>query len=683
MTLQLSQYPFLRIAIPLIAGILLFHFSVGTLETIVALVIAIVLYTALATTKASIRYRYQKWFVLPLFLAFTTVGWFVAYVDQPDTLQEDRLSTGMYFSFSIESIKHRNSTTEILATSNDIKHESKINLLVSIEGNDYHLRPGDIIHCHSKIERIKSATFPESFDYAAYMETKGFLYRTHIQQNNYLIIGHDTTLSTKAIDTRNKIIKRIQETGFNQQTTNFLITILTGDNRFVTEEMRESFANSGLSHILAVSGLHIGIIGLIISFFLIPLDRIRLRSARIALTILMIWAFTYMTGMAPSATRAAIMASFVFGALLLRQKHSIVNALCCSASLILIVNPSALFDMGFQLSYLSVVGILMFAHKMTFGKRFSIRRKLSAILSVSIAAQLGTAVITLHYFNLLPISFLIGNAIVVPLLPIYITIAIFTILISAFGLHSEMLVFCADKMQSFIFFVSDFSDSALLTPIDNVWIDSPTAILLYIAILLFGIWLNRPKPQAGLLYMAVLAIAGCTVLSIRNFNMIPAAQIAVSDGYTSTNIVYCRQHKAFIVNSKNDTAEINNFIERNLRFFIKNRIDSIVKITTPYSTSFLYADYPYIAANGTRFIFATGGKRNGNSSSNRIDTDYLILTGRYYNSIENLKRRYMSPSLIIPRELYDIDNDSLAQTAEKNGYQAIDITKTPFAIQFN
>lgn len=680
---RLSEYPFLRIAIPLIIGIATFQCYQSAYIPLAIFIVSILCYVIIRRKQdIEFQYKHNKIYALLLFIDFTCIGWFCAFINQPATIPADSLNRDMYIQFKVESIRQRDITTEIRAISQNNDWHG-IKLLATLQGNDYKIKVGDIVLCKSRIEKIRTSTVPESFDYAQYMKNNGYLYRLYVERNNYAVISHEKSIHSTATEFRNSIIKHIQQSSLNQETTNFLITILTGDNTFINQKARDSFAKSGLAHILAVSGLHIAIIGLIIAFLLKPLDKIGLKKLRLVVSLILIWAFAYFTGLSPSATRAAIMVTFVITAIIFQQKHSVLNALCGSAVLILIANPSSLFNIGFQLSYLSVLGIVIFADKMTFGKRFSWKKKITSLIAVSISAQIGTMLIILYYFNTIPITFLIGNILVVPMLPIFVFLAIIILILTGIGIYVPLLSSALDIFYLLIRKISDLTNSIPFSSISGIWIDQPTVVLLYIAIILFGVWINCKNRHSLYLHLSSISIILSLASLIYHEKTIATEGIFITDGYDSTNLVYYEGTKAYIVNSMNDQNEIQSFIDSNNRFFIRHHIDSIHIATTDSECGNIKIKHPYVSIRGIRFAFISGNLPRKYLGNNRINLDYLILTKRFYNDISTLQKYFTFHKLIIPCEIYGINRDALIQEATNSGIETIDMEFNPVNMQFS
>jgi competence protein ComEC len=190
-----------------------------------------------------------------------------------------------------------------------------------------------------------------------------------------------------------------------------------GDKSAMTRELRDVYAVSGASHVLALSGLHLGIIYMLLSLLIVGR---RLRYVILPVVVLAIWAFVLLTGLPVSVVRAAVMISLYALLSLIHRGHFSLNALSLAALLILTVSPDSLWDVGFQLSFAAMVAILtvqpLLARPVSETYLFDrpVLRWLWGIVTVSVAAQIGTAPLIAYYFGRLPLYFLLTNLLVIP-----------------------------------------------------------------------------------------------------------------------------------------------------------------------------------------------------------------------------------------------------------------------------
>ena len=217
---------------------------------------------------------------------------------------------------------------------------------------------------------------------------------------------------------------RLKLTAYSDDdTASLLSALILGDRTHIDQDLRESFANVGVIHVLAVSGLHVGYV-LIILLLIVKSLRIRWGWDKLFVVTGLIL-FTILSGGRPSVIRASIMASFYIFAPVLNRKPNAWNIIATAAFLILIVNPNSIFDLGFQLSFTAVMSIIYFYN--LFNRILPDRMKVSNIknniarffwglLLVSFSAQLGTIPIIAYYFGRIPLIAIVANLIIIPLI---------------------------------------------------------------------------------------------------------------------------------------------------------------------------------------------------------------------------------------------------------------------------
>ena len=216
---------------------------------------------------------------------------------------------------------------------------------------------------------------------------------------------------------REKLLERFADNGIDGDAYAVIAAMSLGDKSALTRDIKDAYSVSGASHVLALSGLHLGIIYMVFSLFL-PLRRWPALSQLVI--ILMVWAFVFLVGMSVSVVRSAIMLT-MYGLLSIgnRDKMSI-NALCFTAIAMLMWNPAWLFDVGFQMSFMAVLAILMFVPLFNdvFSAEFLMEhrwvRRIWGLVAVSCSAQLGVAPLIAFYFGRFSTYFLLTNFIVVP-----------------------------------------------------------------------------------------------------------------------------------------------------------------------------------------------------------------------------------------------------------------------------
>ena len=663
MKLTLATAPLSRVLIPLIIGIagyqLQLHPGVVASVTVFSLLLYCIPYIK---KDPYFRLRCHWLFNVSLFLLLTSIGWSIAHFHQPAEIENQQLNRPTFFNYTIEKIEQKNITTQVYGSSPNFNRRP-VHILLTLQGNMYDISPGDILCCYGEIERIKSSSMPEAFDFASYMEHQGYLYSAYIERKHYEIISHKENLFTFANSIKQNIIRHIHHLQLNENTSSFIITILTGEKSYITEDTRELFNDVGLAHILAVSGLHISIIALILNFLLYPFERFFPRWLRLTMVLLVVWFYTLVTGFSPSAARAAIMTSFVLTALIFYKRNYVLNALCGAAILTLAFNPSAIYDVGFQLSYLSVLGILFFSKVLTFGKRNTWQHKISSLFALSISAQIGTVVVSLYYFHTLPLSLIASNIIIVPLLPAFMLASILATILSYCNIILYPLSISIDYFYQFIELFTSALRSLPYSTISDIWVNDVCIIFYYLAIVVICLFIHIKVKKHFYLY-PITGIILCFIINILINNNRKVKGFILSDGYYSCNFLFYNTPKAFIINSLNDTTDIQDFIKSNNRFFIKNNITDITVLTDSFSNAQIHFAYPQVECCGKHIVFAQGNYKKKPRPSKLAPVDYLVITKRYYNSLCLLSDFYRADTIVLPQEIYPTKLMEFHQEAE-------------------
>jgi len=193
--------------------------------------------------------------------------------------------------------------------------------------------------------------------------------------------------------------------------------LVLGQKQYLEPETKQAFAGVGAMHILAVSGLHVGLVFLLFNWLFKPLQKLpNGHIVQTVLVILVIVGYAAITGFSPSVTRASLMFALISVGNMLRRVGDIYNTIFASAFLMLLYNPDLLFSIGFQLSYIAVLGIIFIYPKLfkCLAPKYWITVKLWSLLCLAIAAQLVTFPLGIYYFHQFPTYFFITNLIVIP-----------------------------------------------------------------------------------------------------------------------------------------------------------------------------------------------------------------------------------------------------------------------------
>jgi competence protein ComEC len=297
---------------------------------------------------------------------------------------------------------------------------------------------GDVLLVETQVRRGGKSG---KFDYGLYLRRQGIVGTCWALRRNWQLIGHEDDMGLKGLAKRSQyfLYQQYRKMGIEGQELGIISALTLGYREDLDKDVQRAFSASGAMHVLAVSGLHTGIVWGIVMWILTlgvlykPLweDKFRRWLLNIS-TIVLIWAYAFLTGLSPSVMRSALMLTFWALSSLLEQQTSRWNPLLAAAVVILIVNPLALWSVSFQLSFAAVAGIMLFGSSMQQAVVLKGRvwQSVSGLLIVSLAAQLGTMPLTLHYFGQTSNYFALTNLIVVPMAGILLSLGFSTLAMS-------------------------------------------------------------------------------------------------------------------------------------------------------------------------------------------------------------------------------------------------------------
>ena len=345
------------------------------------------------------------------------------------------------------------------------------------------LQYGDLIKIKGEYIIPNESRNYKGFNYREYLKSKKIYGsikssgKIKVIQNNYI-----NQIFIKSNKTRNIIIKNA-ESLLPGETGALLTGILLGDKQEISDEIIENFKTSNLSHMLAVSGAHTSYIILGISYMLSKLPK---KYAGI-ITILVLGIFLFITNFTPSVIRACIMAELAIGAKILYRKSDTINNIALSAMIILISNPFSILDIGFQLSYLGTLGIVMFDKDIEkILSKIKLKGKTIQLLIVTFSAQILIMPIMAYRFNTISLTFFISNLFASPILGVIIILGFITIFVSLISFKlAKMLSIILDIFLKLLILIAKFVSNI---PVSSLIIKTPyvfSTALIYILILIF------------------------------------------------------------------------------------------------------------------------------------------------------------------------------------------------------
>lgn len=356
---------------------------------------------------------------------------------------------------------------------------------------------GNIIRVKTVLQKTSSSKNPNQFDYAKYLADKQIYAQVYCKKSeikiNKTIVKDIWYYSGRLHST---ILKNLEKANFSKDEMNVALALILGQQQEISADIIKDYQYSGATHVLSVSGLHVGFIMLFIMFILKPIPNTRKGSAiKLTSILISLAGFAVISGLSPSVLRSVVMFSFVAIANHLRRSGNIYHTLLVSILLILLFEPYFLFDVGFQLSYLALFFIIWLQPilKKIWSPKNKILLYIWDALTVSFAAQIGTLPLCLYYFHQFPGLFFVTNIIILPLLSFIMIAGIIVMIVAIFTSPPTILVYPFEKsifiLNKMIHYVASLESFV----IQDISFNFYYLATLYLVIISIIIWLKKPS----------------------------------------------------------------------------------------------------------------------------------------------------------------------------------------------
>ncbi|QBA65010.1 ComEC/Rec2 family competence protein [Muriicola soli] len=455
-------------------------------------------------------------------------------------------------------------------------------LILGSTRKEYKINPlkvDDRLLYYGNIHPVSSPQNPYQFNYGSYMETKGVYDQITLRSENTVQLpAGKSSLHGLAAQLQFRIKDALASSLIGSKEQGVLRAIVLGQRNDLDPGLYQNYKDAGAAHILAVSGLHIGILLLMLRAFFKPIHSLpKGRKISMLLTVLFLWAYALFTGLSPSVVRAVSMFSFIAYAMYLNRPTSAINVLALSFSAILLVEPKFLFQLGFQLSYSAVfaIGWIYPLIIRSWVPRNPILIRLYKLFAVSLAAQVGVLPLCLYYFHQFPTAFFITAMLIVPFLGLFLSLGILVILLSGLSLLPEFLALIYDQMIRTMNLVVELIASQENLIIRNVPFDKPSLILLYSIIILLV--LSLYKKRFIYVYFLGMSIIGLQVWSFYcRTEEGKREEIIILQQVANTGLVYQKGRELLVMT--HDSTKIKNLVKN---FELNRYLDSVRSTPLP------------------------------------------------------------------------------------------------------
>ena len=303
---------------------------------------------------------------------------------------------------------------------NKMRSEGEIMIRITNQDSLKPLQLDEKLITSKKLNSFKEPLNPGEFNFKEYAKRKGLFYQLTIDNGAFYVIKDEQLgIRSKALMLREQILSSLVKQDFSPEEFMIIEALLLGRKEDLTKEITEKYKNAGAMHILAISGLHIGILLMILNIILKPIEKIRQgKKAKLFLLLLFLWFFALLSGLSPSVVRSVLMFSILSVGIVTGRSSNLDHYLFVSLFLSLLIEPLFIFDIGFQLSYIALISIIGVGPviKNLWTPKHKLLRYFWELFVVSLAAQLGILPLSLYYFHHFSAVFILSSLIIIPLL---------------------------------------------------------------------------------------------------------------------------------------------------------------------------------------------------------------------------------------------------------------------------
>jgi competence protein ComEC len=480
----------------------------------------------------------------------------------PNFISSENYQTNYKILLNSDIIKTKKGvrcTAKVIAVEQDsleYKTNGTINLFFEDTASYSAIKYGDIVSIQSKINEINEAKNPHEFDAKIFYANKDIYYQSFVKSSDFIVVNQlqCSRFSHWVYDIRHHISSKFEKHLVHADAVGVCKALILGIEEDIDITLLKAYASCGVIHVLSVSGLHVGVFYIIISFLfsLIKSENKKLKWTKAIISLALIWFYSLLSGFSPSVLRSAVMLTTVILAGTLDRKISIYNSLAASCFILLCFHAKYIFDVGFQLSYIAVLGIV-YVQPMIYNW-FAFKNKIANyfwnMTAASLSAQLTTFPLSVYYFYQFPVLFLFANLLVIPIISLALPLGFVFMFFCLFG-SDTILHYIAIPIEWTLLianYIILFFDKIPFNSLRPVYFTTSQLIIVYITIILFFVALELKNTKWFIAFQSLLLAVfvwfvfekyqyakqeKLVVLNINNTQRIELIQGNTSEVYTS------------------------------------------------------------------------------------------------------------------------------------------------------
>ncbi|HEY5408339.1 MAG TPA: ComEC/Rec2 family competence protein [Ginsengibacter sp.] len=631
-----KKAPFLRLLLPVIVGIIAgYYLKVNINIIFVTAIVLIGAYFLFSLLPLVYRYKLQAIHGIIITAFIINAGLFLTWnkdVTNHSDWYGKRYDSGSYIVATIsEPPVEKNKSYKVVATVNAIIRKDsvyavtgKLLLYFSKDSASNLIAYGKKILIKKELQEIKNSGNPAAFNYKRYCAFQQIFHQCYLKANDWVLFkGSNVNIFRQAIFTTQQYVVNVLNKYIQGPDESAVAkALLIGYKADLDKDLVQAYSNAGVVHLIAISGLHLGLIYVLLFWITgkIPFVK-RSKIIRLMLLLSGLWIFSFLTGASASVLRSAVMFTFIAVGMATNKKSSIYNSMAASAFVLLCINPFMLWDVGFQLSYCAVAGIVI-AQKFIsnwFYFNNKIIRSVWQLASVSLAAQLFTLPLCVYYFHQVPLLFLVSNLIAIPIATITLWGCLALVFVSSIPL---VAVYTGKLISCFIWLLNHsilFINSLPFSLWDGISFSVTDTVLLYLTIIFFLYWLIKQNKQVLKFALLLTCLFTC-IKAFNNWHFSNQKKIIVYDVPSHKAIDFIDGHTYHFIGDSDLVIDgvLQNFHLKPARisYLLHTRVDSNFSIFQK-NNFFHFCDKKILTIDSAVTYSVLPGK---------INVDYIIIS---------------------------------------------------------
>ncbi|AJR02298.1 competence protein [Siansivirga zeaxanthinifaciens CC-SAMT-1] len=649
--MKVLNFTIIKLLVFFIIGIIICHYS--NMSPTQSIVVSCVLTCALLIILIASKNKFNQsiWFGCVAYVTAISIGvlttnlhnqiHFKNHYSKIILNENDQVLVAFKIKEILKPGKYHNKYVAQIIKINKQEAQGKVLLNIVKDSTKNNIDVDNIYITKTDLKTINTPLNPSEFNYKDYLMIQYIYHQIYLsKQELFEASTKTTTIYGWANQLRNHINKKLQKFKFNPDVTAIVNALILGQRQDISAAVYSDYNNAGAIHILAVSGLHVGIILLILNYLLKPLEYLTNgRFVKPFLLICFLWCFAIITGLSASVTRAVTMFSILTIALHLKRPTNTYNTIALSAFVLLLFKPLFLFDVGFQLSYVAVLGILIIdpiLYKL-WQTKYGVLDKLWHTLTITISAQLGILPISLFYFHQFPGLFFITNLVIIPFLGFILGFGILIIILASLNLLpafvAQLFETIINVMNAFISWISQQTVFIIKDIPFNIWFLIASYLFITSA---FRICLRRSGTNIMLVLVSIVSFQIAIIFTKLEQ---PNYQFIVFHKNRQTLLANIKNNTLFVASDLDSIKISENKTIKNFAtdHFIKNiSVDPLKKIHLLKKTKLLLVDslgiYNVKSFKPDYILLRQSPKINLNRLIDSINPKVIIADGSNYKS---------------------------------------------------